>query len=323
LIRLDLSPLGAPVPEAVRAFNDRLAALLAPLPKAHQIPPEVTRKARAEGRSVFPVGGPLEGSVWREIPGAPGGPGRVRVSPAPGAARGVYLHIHGGGWTFGSPELFDAPNQRVAAETGLTVVSAAYRLAPEHPWPACADDVDAAALWLATGGAAALGGGPLLIGGESAGAHLAAVALLRMKARGLIDRFAAVSFTYGAFDLRMTPSAATAPADALILPFETLAWFYDNLTAGDRALRADPALSPLLADLAGFPPAQILAGGADPLRDDSLLMAARLTAAGVEAETLVFPGAVHGFDQLADHPQAEAAAAARIAFLARRAAAAA
>jgi acetyl esterase/lipase len=311
---LDLSALGAPVPEPVRAFNERLAALLAPLPKSHEVPPEITRKARAEGKSLFPLGGPLEGSSWRDIPG-----GRVRVSPAPGAPSGVYLHIHGGGWTFGSPDLFDAPNQRIARETGLTVVSVAYRLAPENPWPACADDVETVALWLIQSAAAEFGTDRLLIGGESAGAHLAAVALLRLKARSLLDRFAAVSFTYGVFDLRMTPSAARAGPDALIIPFETLDWFYDNLTGGDRALRADPALSPLLADLSGFPPAQILAGTADPLLDDSLLMAARLSGLGVEVETALFSGAIHGFDQLGDHPQAEAAEQARIAFFKRMA----
>jgi acetyl esterase/lipase len=303
----------------VRAYNDRLAALLAPLPKAHEVPPEITRKARAEGRGLFPAGGPREGSDWLAITGAPGGPGRVRVSPAPGAARGVYLHIHGGGWTFGSPELFDDANQRIAREAGLTVVSVAYRLAPEHPWPACAEDVEAAALWLCAEAGARFGTDRLLIGGESAGAHLAAVTLLRLAARGLGGRFAAASLTYGVFDLRLTPSAAAAGPDALVLPDDTLNWFFDNLTGGNRALRANPALSPLLADVSAFPPTQVLAGGADPLRDDSLLMAAALAERRIPVDLRVFPGAIHGFDQLPDHPQAEAAAATRIAFLAETA----
>lgn len=279
---------GAVAPETA-AFNAQLEAALAELPPVHELPPELTRKARAEGRGVFPVAGPLAGSEWRGIAGAPGGPGRVRLSLPEGAPRGTYLHIHGGGWTLGCPDQYDAYNQRIARATGCRVVSVRYRLAPEHPWPACADDCEAAALW-----ALETFGGPLLIGGESAGGHLSAVTLIRLRRRGLAGRVAGVVLNYGCFDLRMTPSMANWGERYLILSTPVTDWFVRNLLSERSA--ADPEVSPLLADLAGLPPALLQVGTCDPLLDDSLFMAARWRAAGNPAELAVYPGGVHAFD---------------------------
>ena len=271
-------------------FNAWLEAELAKIKPVHEVPPELTRKARAEGKGVFPLSGPSDGSVWQKIEAASGGPGRVRISEPPGPARGTYLHIHGGGWTLGSPEYYDDHNQRIAAATGCRVISVQYRLAPEHPWPACADDCEAAALW-----ALQTGDGPLVIGGESAGAHLTVVTLLRLRAQGLLDRVAGTVLNYGVFDLRLTPSMANWGARYLILSTPTVAWFCRNLLA-DRANADDPTVSPLLADLTGLPPALVQVGTADPLLDDSLFIAQRWQAAGGLAEVAVYPGGVHAFD---------------------------
>jgi acetyl esterase/lipase len=107
------------------------------------------------------------------------------------------------------------------------VVSVQYRLAPEHRWPACAEDCEAAALW-----AMEEFGGPLLIGGESAGAHLSAVTLLRLKARGMAGRVAGMVLNYGVYDLRMTPSMANWGGRYLVLSTPVVAWFCDNLLPG-------------------------------------------------------------------------------------------
>jgi len=274
------------------AFNIRLEAELAELPPVNTVPPELTRKARAEGRGIFTPGGPLPGSDWYTIPGAPGGPGRVRLSLPGGTPRGTYLHIHGGGWTIGAPDQYDCYNQRIAGATGCRVASVQYRLAPENPWPACAEDCEAAALW-----ALETQDGPLLIGGESAGAHLTAVTLLRLKARGLMDRVAGVVLNYGCFDLRMTPSMANWGARYFVLSTPVTDWFVGNLLpGGDSPDRGDPAVSPLMADLAGLPPALFQVGTSDPLLDDSLFMARRWEAAGSRAELAVYPGGCHAFD---------------------------
>ena len=314
---LDLSALAEAAPPEVAAFNARLAETLAGLPMAHEVPAPVTRAAREKGGGVFPAGGPLDGSEWLDIPGAPGGPGRVRVSRPGGAPRGVLLHVHGGGWTFGAADHYDRWNQALARESGFAVVSAAYRLAPEHPWPAGRDDVLAAAGWLLGAARERFGTERLAIGGESAGAHLSAVALQALGPEAA--RFSAAILTYGMFDLRMAPGVVAAGGGALIVPTPPIEWFLDNLTAGDRSLRADPSLSPLLAPVGDFPPTLLICGTADPLRDDTLLMAARLAEAGVAVETALFPGGVHGFDQF-DHPQAAEAAALKAAFLSRAAA---
>ncbi|MEL6475875.1 MAG: alpha/beta hydrolase [Pseudomonadota bacterium] len=267
------------------AFNKDLARKLVAAPRPYDVPIEATRQARAEGRGLFPPAGPLDGSEWVET-GAPGA-GRVRVSRPTGPARGVYLHIHGGGWTFGNPEQSDRYSQRIAAATGMIVVSIQYRLAPEHRWPAQAEDCTAAALW-----ALETFDGPVAIGGESAGAHLSVITLLRLRAAGRLDRVVGAVLNYGIFDLAMTPSAKNWGESYLILSTPVIEWFGENLMAG----RADPEASPLLADLAGLPPALFQVGTNDPLLDDSLFMAARWQAAGGAADLALVPGGVHAFD---------------------------
>ncbi|MEO1001199.1 MAG: alpha/beta hydrolase fold domain-containing protein [Pseudomonadota bacterium] len=287
-------------PEAVtaetRAFLDRIGPELGALPGQHEVPVEVTRAARDEGRGIFPPGGPLEGSEWRELPAG----GRVRVSPAPGGEpRAVYLHIHGGGWALGRPSHYDRANQALAAATGVTVVSVEYRLAPEHVWPANLEDCLAAARWLLDGGLAEFGVETLFIGGESAGAHLSAAVLVALgEARG---RFAGAVLNYGCFDAAMTPSARGWGERKLVLSTPTIAFFAETVDPAG-AMRADPAGTPLKADLSGMPDALFQVGTEDPLLDDSLMMAARWAGAGAGAELAVYPGGIHAFDAFPELP---------------------
>jgi acetyl esterase/lipase len=189
--------------------------------------------------------------------------------------------------------------ERVAADTGLAVVSVAYRLAPEHPYPAAPDDCEAAALWLlANRGALGLAAGaPAVIGGDSAGGHLAAATLLRLRDKhGYGDGFAAAVFEYGAFDLSMTPSQRRWGDRNLVLSTPIIRWFGDQfLPDHDREARRDPDISPLYADLQGLPPAIFTVGTEDALLDDSLFMEARWRAAGGVSELRVWPHAPHGF----------------------------
>lgn len=289
---VDLSALFDPaaVSEETAAFNARLEAELADMPKPWHFPPEVVRAARAEGKGALPIGGPLAGSRWQQIEGAPGGPGRVRISDPEGQPRGVYLHIHGGGWTIGAPDQFDRQNQALAKATGLRVVSAEYRLAPEHPWPAQRHDCVAAAKWVL--GQSDL---PLFIGGESAGGHLAVVTAIGLREAGLAARVAGLVPTYGVFDLAGTPSCLNWGERYLILSTPLMRWFFDFVDP-DGTARGTPEASPLRADLGGLPPALFSVGTEDPLLDDSLFMASRWRAAGNEAHLAVYPGGVHGYD---------------------------
>ncbi len=274
-----------------RAFNLGLERLLASMPKVHELPPEVTRQARRDGRGAFPPPVYLDHARTITIPG-PGGEIPLRVLEPP-ESRGAYLHFHGGGWTIGGADLQDPHLAELAEATGLTVISVDYRLAPEHPYPAGADDSEAAALWLLEHR-----DGRLTIGGDSAGAQLAVVSLLRLRDRhGISPRaFAAANLVFGPFDLTGTPSRRLWGDRELVLSSPLMDWFADcflpGMSDGDR--RA-PDISPLYADLRDLPPALFSCGTLDPLLDDSLFMEARWRAAGNEARLSLWPEGVHGY----------------------------
>jgi acetyl esterase/lipase len=181
----------------------------------------------------------------------------------------------------------------------MTVVSVEYRLAPEHPYPAGPDDCEAAALWLLSeeGRDAVQAPGPLAIGGDSAGGHLAACSLLRLRDRhGITGAFGAAVFQYGAFDLSMTPSQRLWGERNLVLSSPIITWFADQFLPGvDQERRRDPDISPLYAELSEMPPAIFTIGTADPLLDDSLFMEARWRNAGHPTELRVWDEAPHGF----------------------------
>ncbi len=280
------------VDEQTRAFNAELEATLAALPPLTKTPPEAARRAREEGKSVF---GPLQFSslaVDRTIRGPEGDlPLRVFL---PEDVEGVYLHIHGGGWVLGGPHHQDPRLEALARACRVAVVSVGYRLAPEHPYPAAPDDCEAAARWLIEHATAEFGTSKLLVGGESAGAHLSAVTLCRLRDRHGFTGVLAANLLYGSFDLSLTPSAAGWGQRNLILSTPIIHWFADHFV--DRERRRHPDVSPLYADLEALPPALFTVGTLDPLLDDSLFMHARWVAAGNRAELAVYPGAVHAFD---------------------------
>lgn len=227
---------------------------------------------------------------------------RVVAGPRP---RGVYLHVPGGDWVMGGAERRDAMLARIAAHTGMACISVDYRRGPGHPYPAGPDDCEAAALWL-IGRARALFGTTLLtIGGESTGAHLAAVTLLRLRDAGHGRAFAAASLAFGLYDLGLTPSARAAASgltDRRRIEAVAAAFVPASFD------RRHPDISPLHADLRGLPPALFTVGTLDALVDDTLFMHARWIAAGNEAELAVHPGGVHGFTALPGQLSAEAAA---------------
>ncbi|MFD5463615.1 alpha/beta hydrolase [Kitasatospora sp. NPDC127059] len=210
---------------------------------------------------------------------------------------GVYLHIHGGGWAFGSAAGQDEKLWRLATEARLAVVSVDYRLAPEHPFPAGPDDCEAAARWLVDHAEAEFGTRRLLTGGESAGAHLAVLTLLRLRDRhGITGAFLAAHLAFGAYDLSMTPSQRLFGSRRLLSNTETIQGSYQLFTPGmTPERRRSPEVSPLYADLTGLPPARLVVGTEDPLLDDSLFLAQRWRATGAPVRLDVVAGAMHGF----------------------------
>ncbi len=280
-----------------RAFNEELERLLATAPSVHTVPVEETRAVRDAGRGLF-AAQPRLPQARAFLAHGRDGEIAVRVLAPEGEPRGVYLHLHGGGWTIGAADAQDGYLWEIVEATGLCVASVEYRLAPEHPHPAALNDCEDAALWLVREGAAALGApSRLAIGGESAGAHLAAATLLRLRdGHDLAGAFAAASLVYGSYDLSQTPSQRLWDRNLVLSP-PVLAWFRDNLLPGiDAEGRRDPGISPLYADLRGLPPALFMVGALDPLLDDSVFMEARWRLAGGTTELLIWPESVHGFN---------------------------
>lgn len=202
---------------------------------------------------------------------------------------GTLVWLHGGGWVIGSLESFDHVCRGLANAARAEVLSVAYRLAPEHPWPAAVRDADAALRW-----AAATLPGSLAVGGDSAGGNLTAIAVRRARDAGGPEVCAQL-LVYPVCDSSMDTGSYEEFAAGYYLTREDMAWFFAQYV-GEDADPLDPDISPLRAtDLAGLPPATVVLAGADPLVDEGGGYAQRLADAGVDVDVRVFDDMIHGF----------------------------
>jgi acetyl esterase/lipase len=280
------------ISDEIRAQNAEIVAKLAALPDPMSVPPAVVRERRRQGLGPFPLMPQSSRARTITIDG-PAGPIPLRII-APDNPRGVYLHIHGGGWTWGTADEQDPWLDRLAERCGLAVVSVEYRLAPEHPYPAAPDDCEAAALWIVREMESRFGTSRLFIGGESAGAHLSAVTILRLRDRHGLKPFRGANLFAGCYDLSLTPSVRHWGSERLILNTNDVRVFADNFCGHVPDRRASD-VSPLYADLEGLPPALFSVGTKDMLLDDSLFMASRWAAAGNRTDLAIWPGGCHVF----------------------------
>ena len=305
-------------PEAISAetlaANETFRKLTSAGPDWWDIGAPAYRAAIVAGRGPFPPPAKSERARTIQIDGKGGHKISLRVI-VPERAKGVYMHMHGGGLVFGSAEAGDPMLERIVQNTGMGCASVEYRLAPENPYQAAWDDCESAALWLLKNGKSEFGTDVLTIGGESAGATLAAATLLRMRDRHGYTGFRAANLSYGNFDSSMTPSQALSPDKGLLVGKVSIQKFRDAYLPKSVDPR-DPDVSALYANLAKMPPAIFTIGSIDPLLDDSLFLYARWIAAGNEAELAVYPGAPHAFN-LAPMPLSASANARIDAFLKR------
>ncbi len=233
----------------------------------------------------------------------PGGPVPVRLygpRPAGGAPLPLLVYFHGGGFVIGNLESHDSLCRRLADGAECLVAAVDYRLAPEHPFPAAAEDAAAALDWAAEN-AAALGadGERIAVAGDSAGGTLAAVTARHVRDRAR-DRGApalrAQVLAYPGLDPANRHASTAAFADVFPIDKAMLAWFYGHYFGGRPAPSGDPRAAPgLAADLAGLAPATILTAGLDPLCDEGAAYAERLREAGVAVDYVCYEGTVHGF----------------------------
>jgi acetyl esterase/lipase len=223
------------------------------------------------------------------------GPLRARLYVPDEAAAGgpLLVYYHGGGWVEGSAATHEPSCRLLAHLAGVRVLSVDYRLAPEHPFPAAADDATAAYRDVRAR-AGDFGADParVAVGGDSAGGNLAAVVALDLRGDPAAPAFQLL--IYPALDMSRRHPSRLRFGEGFVLTEENMVWYEDQYVP-DRARRADPRVSPLLAaDLAGLPPAHVATALADPLRDEGEAYAERLRAAGVRVALHRHPQ-VHGF----------------------------
>ncbi len=209
------------------------------------------------------------------------------------AALPTLLYFHGGGWCIGDIDTHDPACRQLAQEAGCAVLSVDYRLAPEHRFPAAVEDCFAALAFAAeASGRLGIDRARLAVGGDSAGGNLAAVCAILARDAGIALKGQVL--IYPATDFTGNYASHEDYADGFLLTRESIAWFSGNYL--DAAQRKDWRASPLLApDLRRLPPAIVIVGECDPLRDESRAYAEALRHAGNEACFHLYSGMIHGF----------------------------
>ena len=264
-------------------------------PPMHHLSPQQAREQilamRANKGDIEPVGKVED----RTIKG-PGGDIPIRIySPNGRGPFPLLVYFHGGGWVVGSIETVDASCRSLTNLANCITVSVDYRLAPEHKFPAAPDDCYAATTWTALN-AASIHGDPqrIAVGGESAGANLAAAVALMAQERGA-PSLALQLLLYPVIDHNANLPSSRENAEGYFLTTEMMGWFWDHYLR-DKTDSENPLASPLRAKrLQGVAPAAIFTAEFDPLRDEGAEYAKKLRAAGIPVEYKCHEGLIHGY----------------------------
>jgi acetyl esterase/lipase len=266
--------------------------------------PQKTRRMMAEG--AWRAGGrpaPREDIRRRDViaPGREGGTGvPVRVyepSPRHGVLPGV-LYIHGGGFIVGALDDFDAMCERLVGAIDAVVVSVDYRLAPEHRFPAAAEDCYAALLWFfASAVELEVDATRIAVVGPSAGGGLTAAVALMARDRGEVKPAFQMPLCACLDDRHITQSSfEVTDRRCWNREFSLQAW---EAYLGPQTGEVSPYAAPARAeDLSGLPPTYMMIGDLELMRDENIEYASRLVKAGVPTEFHLVPGAFHGFETL-------------------------
>ena len=277
-------------PQAQQILDGKAASGAPPL---WELTPDEARAGVDANNALIPAGPDVESVRDIVIPSQAGGmPARV-YSPSE-SAPGLVVYYHGGGWVVGSVDGWDSSVRALAVASGCDVVSVDYRLAPEHIFPAAADDAYDALVWASSPSGLAQGR-PVVVAGDSAGGNLAAVAALRARDFGG-PPIALQVLVYPVTDCDLDRrSYREYDGDEYIVNRRDMAWFWDRY-APDPATRVNPYASPLRASsLAGLPPAYVVTAEHDPLRDEGFAFAERLRDARVPVEHRHYGSQIHGF----------------------------
>lgn len=286
----------------VQSLLEQMAASRPPAAE-RPLPPEAAISAERAGcLQTIPLAGKPE-QVYnvddRQIPSTTGTiPIRIYT---PGAAQNlpILVYFHGGSFTAGGLDTHDTPLRAIANRADCIVVAVAYRLAPEHPFPAGIEDAYTATKWVADN-ARNFGGDParIAVGGDSAGGAIATVVSMMARDRQIPSIMYQV-LIYPSTDATMSSAAWQEFGDkGYVLTTQGMKENYDRYIP-QGSDRQQPYISPLKANnLSNLPPAFILTAEFDPLRDEGEAYAERLKQAGISVTVTQYPGMIHGFFQM-------------------------
>ncbi|GEC06228.1 esterase [Streptomyces spinoverrucosus] len=285
-----------------------LEAPAAAFAEATSQPPFLYQMTPAEGRKTVDevqsgeIAKPAVDEEWITVQGGPTGSVRARVV-RPAGAEGVLpvvLYIHGAGWVFGNAHTHDRLVRELAVGSGAAVVFPEYDLSPEARYPVAIEQNYAVARWIVTDGAGkGLDASRLAVAGDSVGGNMAAALTLMAKERGDVPLKFQLLF-YPVTDANFDTGSYRQFAEGYFLTREGMKWFWDQYTT-DEQERAQITASPLRAtieQLSGLPPALVINGEADVLRDEGEAYANKLRQAGVPVTAVRYQAIIHDFVML-------------------------
>ena len=270
-------------------------------PYLFDLPPVEGRKAVDEVQS-GEIDKPPVDEEWITVSGGPTGSVRARIVKPVGTigTLPVILYIHGAGWVFGNAHTHDRLVRELAVGAEAAVVFPEYDLSPEARYPVAIEQNYAVAQWVVEQGASKnLDASRMAVAGDSVGGNMSAALTLMAKERGDVPLVQQVLF-YPVTDANFDTGSYRQFAEGYFLRRDGMQWFWDQYTT-DEAERAQITASPLRAttdQLTGLPPALVITGEADVLRDEGEAYANKLREAGVPVTAVRFQGVIHDFVML-------------------------
>ncbi|OPC77626.1 esterase [Embleya scabrispora] len=296
-----MSDIVEPVRPVLEPAAAAFAEATANPPYLFDLPPAEGRKAVDEVQSGR-ADKPQIDEEWITVSGGPTGSVRARVVRPAGVegALPVILYIHGAGWVFGNAHTHDRLVRELAVGANAAVVFPEYDLSPEARYPVAIEQNYAVAQWVVRQGASrSLDGSRLAVAGDSVGGNMTAALTLMAKERGDVPLVQQVLF-YPVTDANFDTPSYHQFAEGYFLRRDGMRWFWDQYTT-DESERAQITASPLRAtteQLTGLPPALVVTGEADVLRDEGEAYANKLREAGVPVTAVRFQGIIHDFVML-------------------------
>ncbi|TQJ47399.1 alpha/beta hydrolase [Streptomyces sp. NBC_00080] len=296
-----MSDVVEPVTPVLEPEAAAFAEATANPPYLFDLPPAEGRKAVDEVQS-GEIHKPAIDEEWITVSGGPTGSVRARIVK-PAGAEGtlpVILYIHGAGWVFGNAHTHDRLVRELAVGAEAAVVFPEYDLSPEARYPVAIEQNFAVARWIVEEGASkGLDATRIAVAGDSVGGNMTAALTLMAKERGGVPLVQQVLF-YPVTDASFDTGSYHRFAEGYFLRRDGMQWFWDQYTT-DEAERAQITASPLRAtteQLKDLPPALVITGEADVLRDEGEAYANKLRAAGVPVTAVRFQGIIHDFVML-------------------------